>query len=93
LKKNAGFQVIREVLFYYHKPVVESTIIPVALVTEPATIPGSSGDGTFNFILNISSPSTILSVITGTFTVVVFALAGNVAVRWAELKSVPPVKL
>ena len=69
---------------------VESTIIPVALLTEPATIPGPSDD---NLILNISSPSTILSLITGTLTVVVVAPAGNVAVKRAELKSVPSASL
>ena len=70
---------------------VESTIIPVALVTEPATIPGPSDDGTVNLIVNISSPSTILSLITGTLTVVVVAPAGIVAVRREEIKSVPSV--
>ena len=71
---------------------VESTIIPVELVTAPATIPGPRDDGTVKFILNISSPSTKLSLITGTLTVVVVALAGIVAVRGlVEVKSVPTV--
>jgi len=75
----------------YHQPVVESTIIPVALVTEPATIPGPSDDGTVKLILNVSFPSTILSLITGTLTVVLMAPAGIVAVREVELKSSPIV--
>ena len=70
---------------------VESTIIPVELVTEPATIPGPSDDGTVKLILNVSFPSTILSLITGTLTVVVVAPAGIVAVRVVESKSVPTV--
>jgi len=69
----------------------ESTIIPVALVTLPATIPGPSDDGTFKLILNISSPSTISSLITGTLTVVVLAPAGIVAERREEVKSSPSI--
>ena len=67
--------------------VVESTIIPVALVTEPATTPGPSDDGTFKLILNISSPSTMLSFVTATLTVVLVAPAGIVAMRGLVLKS------
>jgi len=78
-------------ILLYHQPVVESIIIPVALVTEPATIPGPSDDGTAKLILNISFPSTILSLITGILTVVVVALAGIVAVRKVELKSFFPI--
>ena len=69
--------------------VEESIIIPVALVTEPATTPGLSDDGTFKLILNISSPSTMLSIVTATLTVVLVALAGIVAVRGVVLKSSP----
>ena len=72
---------------------MESTIIPVALVTEPATIPGPSDDGIFKLILNISSPSAILSLITGILTVVLVAPAGIVAIRGVELKSFPSVKV
>ena len=70
---------------------LESTITPVELVTAPATIPGPSDDGTVNLMLNVSFPSTILSLITDTVTVVVVAPAGIVAVRGVELKSVPSV--
>ena len=62
-------------------------MIAIALVIEPVTIPGPSDDGTFKLILNISSPSTILSLITGTLTVVVVASAGIVAVTGVESKS------
>ena len=69
--------------------VEESIIIPVALVTEPATTPGPSDDGTFKLILNISSPSTMSSSVTATLTVVLVAPAGIVAVRKVVLKSLP----
>ena len=69
--------------------VEESIIIPVALVTEPATTPGPSDDDTFKLILNISSPSTMSSIITATITKVLVAPAGIVAVRGVELKSLP----
>ena len=64
-----------------------SIIIPVALVTEPATIPGPSDDGTFKLTLKVSSPSTMLSAITATLTVVLVTPAGIVAVRGVVLKS------
>ena len=67
----------------------ESIIIPVALVIEPATTPGPSDDGTFKLILNISSPSTMLSFVTATLTVVLVAPAGIVAMRGVVLKSSP----
>ena len=66
-----------------------SIIVPVALVTKPATIPGASDDGRFKLILNISSPSTMLSSLTATLTVVLVTLAGIVAVREVVLKSSP----
>ena len=83
--------IIRMILLCIHKKFlpVESNIIPIALVIEPATIPGPSDDGTFKLIPNISSPSTILSFITDTLTVVVVAPAGIVALRGVELKSFP----
>ena len=68
---------------------VVSIIIPVALVSEPAFIPGPSDDGMFKLILNISSPSTMLSSVTATLTVVLVALAGIVALRGVVLKSLP----
>ena len=64
-----------------------SIIVPVALVTKPATIPGPSDDGTFKLIINISSPSTMLSSLTATLTVVLVAPAGIVAVRGVVWKS------
>ena len=66
-----------------------SIIIPVALVTKPATIPGPSDDGTFKLILNVSFPSTMLSSVTATLTIVLMVLAGIVAVRGVMLKSSP----
>ena len=65
----------------------ESIIIPVALVIEPATTPGPSDDSTFKLILNISSPSTMLSFVTITLTVVLVAPAEIVALRGVVLKS------
>ena len=50
-------------------------------------IPGPSGDNTFKLILNISSPSTILSFITGTLTVVVVVPTGIVAMTGMGVKS------
>ena len=67
----------------------ESIIIPVALVIEPATIAGLNDDGTFKLILNISSPSTMLSFVTATLTVVLVAPAGIVAMRGVVSKSLP----
>ena len=64
----------------------ESIITPVAAVIEPAITPGD--DGTFNLIVNISSPSTMLSLYVVTFTVVLVALAGIVVVRVVVLKSI-----
>ena len=69
-------------------PVV-SIIVPVARITEPATISGLSDDGTSKLIVNISSPSTMLSFVTATLTVVLVAPAGIVAMRGVVLKSLP----
>ena len=66
---------------------VVSIIIPVALVTEPAIIPGASDDGTFKFILNVSFPSTMLSFVTATLTVVLEAPGGIVILWKVVLKS------
>ena len=67
----------------------ESIIIPVALVTEPAIVPGASDDGTFKLMLNISFPSTMLSFVTATLTVVLVAPARIVTLRGVVLKSLP----
>ena len=72
--------------------VVESIIIPVAVVIEPATTPGPSDDGTVKFIIKLSFPSTMLSFFTFIFTVALVALAGIVTVRVLRLavrKSLP----
>ena len=71
--------------------VEESIIIPVALVTGPATTPGPSDDGTFKLILNISSPSTMSSFVTATLTVVLVVPAGIVIMRDVLLKSAPAI--
>ena len=64
-------------------------MIPVALVTEPATIAGPSDDGTSKFIEKVSFSSTMLSFVTATLTVVLVAPAGIVAMREVVLKSLP----
>ena len=64
-----------------------SIIIPVALLSEPATTAGASDDGTVKVILKVSFPSTMSSSVTATLTVVLVAPAGIVAVRGVVLKS------
>ena len=44
-------------------------MVAVAMIYSPAIILGLSDGGTFNSIVNISSPSTMLSFITVMFTV------------------------
>ena len=66
----------------------ESIIIPVALVTEPATTPGPSDDGTFKLILNISSPSTMSSLFIVMFITFLLVPVTILIVLSAELKSV-----
>ena len=63
-------------------------IVAVAIVILPAVIPGEVG--TFKVIVNISSPSTMLSLITAMLIVLLLAPAVIVAVCVAELKSTPP---
>ena len=63
-------------------------IVAVAIVILPAVIPGEVG--TFKVIVNISSPSTMLSLITVILTVLLLDPAVIVAVCVAELKSTPP---
>ena len=60
-------------------------IVAVAMVIEPAIIPGETG--TFKFIVNVSSPSTMSSSITAMFTVLLLVPAVIIAVCIAELKS------
>ena len=65
-------------------------MIAVATFLSPAVIAGPSDDGTFNVRLNSSSPSSILSAITGTLTLLIVTPLANVAVNVAVLKSIPP---
>ena len=62
-------------------------MVPTALEIEPTITSGVSDDGTFKLILNISSPSTMLSSVTATLTVALVAPVGIVAVRGVVLKS------
>ena len=62
-------------------------IVAVALVILPAVIPGPSEDGTVKLILNISFPSTMLSLITAMFIVLLLAPVVIVIVCGAESKS------
>ena len=69
----------------------ESMMIPVVMSLPPAVIAGLSDEGTFNLKLNSSGTSAILSVITGTLTLLTVIILANVAVSVALLKSTPPV--
>ena len=71
---------------YYYLLVV-SIIVPIELLIEPAATLGASDDGTFIMILNVSSPSTILSSVTAILTVVLVAPAGIVTLIEEVLKS------
>ena len=71
----------------------ESIITPVAVVSEPATIPGVSDGGISKFILKVSSPSTMLSLLNGILTVMLVAPAGIVATTALVLKSSPSIRL
>ena len=62
-------------------------IVPVAIVTPPASIPGDTG--TFKFIVNVSSPSTMSSSVTAMFTVLLLVPAVITAVCVVESKSLP----
>ena len=64
-------------------------IVTVALVIVPVVIPGPSEDGTVKLILNVSSPSTMLSSVTGIFTILLLVPATIVTVCVVELKSFP----
>ena len=60
-------------------------IVAVTMVTTPAIIPGETG--TFKFIVNVSSPSTMSSFTTAMFTVVLVVPAVIVTFCVIELKS------
>ena len=67
-------------------------ITPIALFLPSAVITGSSDDGTINIKSNVSfSPSTNLSSITGTLTLLIVIPLSNVAVSAVVSKSTPPV--
>ena len=70
---------------------VESVITPMALSLPPAVIAGASDDGTVNNKSNSSGPSTTLSLITGTLTLLIVTPLANVAIWVIVLKSTPPV--
>jgi len=72
---------------HWYNSLVVSIIVAVAIVIVPATIPGPSEDGTFRFIVNISSPSTMSSSTTKMFTVLLLVPAVIVAVCDVESKS------
>ena len=63
-------------------------IVTVTLVIVPVVILEPSEDGTDKLIINVSSPSTILSLNTGIFTVRLLAPAIIVIICIVELKSV-----
>ena len=52
----------------------------------PATIPGDTG--TFKFIVNVSSPSTMLSLVTVILTVLLLVPALIIAFCVADMKSI-----
>ena len=62
-------------------------IVAVALVILPVVIPGPSEDGTVKLILNVSFPSTMLSLITVMFIVLLLVPAIIVTVCGVESKS------
>ena len=64
-------------------------IVTIALVIVPVVIPGPSEDGTVKLILNVSSPSTILSSVTGIFTILLLVPATIVTVCVMDVKSFP----
>ena len=67
-------------------------ITPIVLFLPPAVIAGPSDDGTVNIKSNVSfSPSTNLSSITGTLTLLIVIPLSNVAVSVVVSKSTPPV--
>ena len=57
----------------------------------PNVMPLGTDDGIVNIKLNCSSPSTIMSLNTGTLTLLVITSLANVAVSVALLKSTPSV--
>ena len=62
-------------------------IVTIAMIISPAIIPGASEDDIFKFTANISSPSTMVSLITVMFTVLLLVPAVITTVCAVELKS------
>ena len=67
-------------------------IVTVALVMAPVLIPGPSEDVTVKLILNVSSPSTMLSSVTGIFTILLLVPAVIVTLCILEVKSFPNIR-
>lgn len=74
----------------YYNLLLESMIIALAIEIEPIIIPGPSECDRFKFIVNISSPSMIVSFITAMFTKMLLVSAVIMAVCVVELKSTFP---
>ena len=70
---------------------VESIMTPTALSVLPAVIAGARDDDTFKVKSNFSSSSIILSIITGTLTLLIVIPLANVAVSVVVSKSTTPV--
>ena len=70
---------------------VELVMIPMDVFLLPAHTAGASDGGTINIKSNCSDPSTMLSLITGTLTLLIVNPLPNVAVSVVVLKSTPPV--
>ena len=64
---------------------------PTALYLLPTFIAGARDDDTLKVKPNISLASTILSILTGTLTLLIVILLANVAVSVVVSKSTPPV--
>ena len=64
---------------------------PTAAFLLPAVIAGLSDNGTVNVKSNSSFPSALLSLITGTLTLLIVIPLANVAISVVALKSTLPV--
>ena len=62
-------------------------IVTIGLVILPVLTPEPNEDGTVKFIINVSSPSTMLSLVTGTFTVILLLPPVIIIGCEVELKS------
>ena len=66
-------------------------IVTVAVFLSPTVIPLSIDDDNLSETVKVSFPSTMLSAIIGTLTLLIVILLSNVAVSGVVLKSTPPV--